>query len=438
MCKISVIIPVFNAEKYLDISINSILNQSFKDMEIICVDDGSTDQSLALLKHYQNKDKRIIILQQQNKYAGIARNLGMSVAHGKYLAFLDADDYFKPDMLQKAYECAEASQADIVVFGGEQFREDIKSIEPFPALLRENLLPELSGNSFDNKIKTENLLSFTNPAPWNKLFRRDFILKNQLQFQGYKRFNDAYFVVMALVLAEKIGIVRENLVLYRTGNHQSLQGSNDEMSTQFIDVFLDIKNKLIELNLYEKVKKCFRKISLSTCIYVLESLSDAKAFETLYLKLRQEVFENFDIIGSVREDYYNVYAYEQYLYIMSHTPMEYLMDKCRNKQELLYTFPFMRVKKNSKIILYGAGKIGRIFYQQIKKTGYCKIVEWVDKRERMYGGYHISTPEEADWKSAEQIVIAIEKESVAKDIQKILAEQFCIAETRMVWESPTL
>lgn len=438
MCKISVIVPVFNAEKFLDISINSILNQSFKDIEIICVDDGSTDRTPELLEEFQKKDNRIIILRQQNGYAGSARNLGMSVAQGKYLSFLDADDYFKPDMLQKAYGCAEASRADIIVFGGEQFREDIKSIEPFPALLRENLLPELTENCFDNKKKSENLLSFTNPAPWNKLFRKDFILKHRLQFQGYKRFNDAYFVVMALVLAEKIGVIRENMVLYRTGNHQSLQGSNDEMSTQFINVFSDIKNKLIELGLYGQVKKCFQKISLSTCIYVLESLSDAKAFETLYLRLQQEVFDNFDITGSLEDDYYNKYAYRQYRYIACHTPMEYLMDNCINKQDPIYLFPFMRVKKQSKIILYGAGKVGRIFYRQIKKTNYCQIIEWIDKSEVMYDGYRISKPEKADWTCADHIVIAIEKTNVAKEIQKRLSEEFHVETAKIVWESPIL
>ncbi len=438
--EISVIIPVYNAEEYVGIALDSLLEQSFKDIEIICVDDGSTDQSLELLHQYQEKDERIIVLHQENKYAGVARNLGMSVAQGRYLAFLDADDYFRPDMLKKAYECAEAEKADIVVFGGEKFRGDINNLEPFPALLREDLLPPSTKNGFENEIKIENIMSFTNPAPWNKLFRKDFILKEHLQFQSYKRFNDAYFVVMALVLAQKIGIVHENLVCYRTGNGSSLQGSNDEIPMQFADVFSDIQTKLKELNLYEQVEKSFRKISLSTCIYTLESLTNADAFEKLYLKLQRELFVKFNIIGSPKSDYYNIYAYNQYLYICSHTPMEYLMDKFKNRpeQETQYLFPYSQIEKNSKIMLYGAGKVGRTFYQQIKKTQYCHIEAWVDKKERMYDGCTIHRPEEADWDKCEKIVIAIEKESIAQDIENTLIDEYHVAKGKIFWESPIL
>lgn len=440
MCKISVIMPVYNASEYLDMAIDSLIKQNFKDIEIICVDDGSTDQSLNILLQYQKRDERIKVLKQENQYAGVARNLGMSVAQGKYLAFLDADDYFKADMLQKAYKCAEEEQADIVVFGGEKFRQDIKNTEPFSALLREDLLPEMTRNSFENTVKMDNLLSFTNPAPWNKLFRKDFVEKHQLKFQACKRFNDAYFVVLAVVLAEKIGIVHENLVLYRTGNEKSLQGSNDESPLQFVDVFTDIKNKLIELNLYDQIRTCFRRISLSTCIYTLESLTNAKAFEQLYEEMKNNLFRRFDIIDSQRQDYYNRYAYDQYLYIDSHTPVEYWMERYykKEKPEVPYLFPFGKIDKGSEIIIYGAGKVGRAFYQQIKRTNYCKIAKWVDKKERIYDGYVITKPEEVDWQEGNQIVIAIERENIAEEIRSFLLGEFQIARERIVWESPVM
>ncbi|MDE7253384.1 MAG: glycosyltransferase [Acetatifactor sp.] len=342
--------PVFNAEKYVGIALDSLLEQSFKDMEIICVDDGSTDQSLKILQQYQKKDVRITILQQENKFAGVARNLGMSVARGKYLSFLDADDYFRPDMLQRAYECAEEENADIVVFGGEMFSEDINNVDPYPALLRGELLPPAIKNSFENKIKIENIMNFTIPVPWNKLFRREFILNQQLQFQNYKRANDSYFVLMALVLAQKIGIVHEKLICYRTGNANSLQGSRNEAPMQFADVYSDIQNKLMELNLYEQVEKSFRKRCLSTCVYMLEALTNADAFEKLYLKLQSELFARFNIIGSPMSDYYDRYAYNQYLYICSHTPMEYLMDKLKNKNKQKMEELNETIKKDNKIL----------------------------------------------------------------------------------------
>ena len=102
---VSVIMPVYNSEKYLRVALDSLINSTLKNIEIICVDDGSTDSSFDILKEYKQKDNRFILLRQKNSYAGVARNYGMSVAKGKYLSFLDSDDYFKTTMLEEAYLC---------------------------------------------------------------------------------------------------------------------------------------------------------------------------------------------------------------------------------------------------------------------------------------------------------------------------------------------
>ena len=104
--KISVIIPVYNAEKYLRECLDSVIEQTLQEIEIICVDDGSTDNSLAILKEYTQKDERLKIIEQANRGAGAARNLGMAVALGEYLAFLDADDLYYPQALAQAYSVA--------------------------------------------------------------------------------------------------------------------------------------------------------------------------------------------------------------------------------------------------------------------------------------------------------------------------------------------
>ena len=120
--KVSVILPVYNASDYLHQCMDSIVGQTLKDIEIICVDDGSTDNSLDILKEYEQKDKRVKVIQQKNAGAGAARNNGLSIATGEYLSFLDSDDFFEPDMLEKAYEKAKGSNAQIVVFRSDQYR----------------------------------------------------------------------------------------------------------------------------------------------------------------------------------------------------------------------------------------------------------------------------------------------------------------------------
>ena len=97
---ISIIIPVYNIEKYLKCCLNSILEQTFQEFEVICVDDGSTDHSLEILEEYKKKDKRIRIFTQENKYAGVARNNGLKHAKGEYVLFLDADDFLEKDTLR--------------------------------------------------------------------------------------------------------------------------------------------------------------------------------------------------------------------------------------------------------------------------------------------------------------------------------------------------
>jgi len=115
MIKVSVIVPVYNCENYLSEMLDSILNQSMKEIEVICVDDGSTDGSAQILKEYADKDARVTVLTQENAGAGIARNAGIKIAQGKYLSILDSDDWFEPDMLEKAYQKCEQDRADLCV-----------------------------------------------------------------------------------------------------------------------------------------------------------------------------------------------------------------------------------------------------------------------------------------------------------------------------------
>ena len=118
--KVSVILPVYNVEKYLKQCMDSIVNQTLKDIEIICVDDGSTDASLSILKEYEKEDDRVKVICQQNAGAGAARNNGLSIATGEYLSFLDSDDFFSLDMLEKSYAEAKKEDADLIVFRSDQ------------------------------------------------------------------------------------------------------------------------------------------------------------------------------------------------------------------------------------------------------------------------------------------------------------------------------
>ena len=138
---VSVIMPVYNNEKYLEQCLDSIVNQSLTDIEIICVDDGSEDSSAEILKRYAEKDSRIRIIYQENAGAGAARNNGLRHSRGKYLSFLDSDDFFENDMLEKAVKKIEEDAADFVVFRCDQYLNDCDKFKNVRYTLKEQTLP---------------------------------------------------------------------------------------------------------------------------------------------------------------------------------------------------------------------------------------------------------------------------------------------------------
>ena len=138
---VSVIIPAWNASSYLRQCLDSVTSQTLTDIEIICVDDGSTDDTSDILCEYAEKDTRISVIRQENRGAGAARNNALKYAKGKYLSFLDADDFFEPEMLEKSYAAAEKNQADIVVFGCDYYSEANDRFRSCPNSINRLILP---------------------------------------------------------------------------------------------------------------------------------------------------------------------------------------------------------------------------------------------------------------------------------------------------------
>lgn len=136
--KVSVIVPVYNTEPYLEQCIESILGQTLREMEVICVDDGSSDRSVEILKEKSRLDQRLRILTQKNSGGGAARNLGMKHAKGKYLVFLDSDDFFLPEMLEEMSARCEETGAQICVCKAKCYHEDLEFETPEPAAMRED------------------------------------------------------------------------------------------------------------------------------------------------------------------------------------------------------------------------------------------------------------------------------------------------------------
>ena len=258
---VSVVVPVYNTSRYLRQCVDSLINQTLKNVEFIFVDDGSTDDSVEILKEYQKKDERIKILQQENLYAGVARNNGMRHATGKYIIFLDSDDFFELTLLEQAFRCAEDNRAEIVLFGYNRYDTQTGISTPYEAI---SSLPDMvfSVESVDARLD-DRFFSKCCAAPWNKLYLRGFIEKHCLRFQNVRKCNDTYFVLTSLILAERIKYLDRSLVNYRTKNPNSLQGNKGANRESYIDCGVSVKKKATELDKYNGIVKA------SLCSYTI-------------------------------------------------------------------------------------------------------------------------------------------------------------------------
>lgn len=324
---VSVIIAAYNCDKYINQCIDSLLNQSFKNFEIIVVDDGSTDRTYSILNEYKTKNKNLYVYRQKNKYAGVARNNGLSRAKGEYVLFLDADDFFEPNMLMLAYQRAKSVDADIVVFKGREYNDVTKEFKNCRFPLSPELFPNkavISAGEFGEKLFQANSC-----IAWNKLISKKFIDKVGVKFSSTKSSNDTVFIYTLLSLAKRITLVNEILVNYRTGNPNSLQRSKAKSWECICIAFFQLKKKLIETGQYESQKRTFINKALQANLYYLSTIDD-KTRAIMECSLNNKYFKLLDInkYAEVPNFIYNKNFRKQYIEIKQkkYIPIVYASD----------------------------------------------------------------------------------------------------------------
>ena len=309
MPKVSIIIPVYNVEKYLHQCMDSIINQTLKDIEIICVDDGSTDNSLKILKEYAQKDNRIIVLTQENSGAGAARNLGMKHATGSYLSILDSDDYFDHTMLELLYKKAEKTKTDITICRSQHLDEKTKNIEPMPWSLKTNFLPEKE--VFNYKDVLDHVFDFCIGWSWDKLYKTSFIKETQLEFQNLRSTNDAFFVFMSLLHAKKITTIENILITHRKNTFTSLSETRDKDPNCFLTAVIEMKKYMEEKGFYNSVKKSFLNWFCDFSFWHLDTLQNQENKKQLKKHLTKTIFKKFGIYDLEEEFFYNKKLYQR-------------------------------------------------------------------------------------------------------------------------------
>lgn len=372
---VSIIVPVYNTEKYLCQCMDSILGQTLRDIEVICVDDGSTDACPCILDDYAAADRRVKVIHQKNGGIVSARKAGIRASKGEYIGYVDSDDWIEPDMYKKLLDVLDDGNADVSMCGRFEDTGNLSRVvrHGFPAgrydkhELIEKIYPQMivNGSFFEWGIF---------PGVWDKLFCRECLEPFQMAVDDRLVMGeDAACVYPALVNADSIYVLPDCLYHYRQTAASMVKQNKDNEALR-------------------------------------------KQFQILYHSVNASL-ESYKDIYDLREQW------KEYLLFLMVPRAEALYE---NLEQLDYLFPFPNVKRSSRIILYGMGTYGQLLYQFINHTGFCHVLACADKNhmELAKQGFSVVSPDEIGNYEYDAIVVASSFATVRNSIYKELASKY--------------
>ena len=291
--KVSIIIPVYNAGRYLEQCLNSVLSQTLKDIEIICIDDCSDDNSAKILKKFEKSGIKIITSDRQQGQAH-ARNVGIDIAKGKYIGFVDADDYADITMFEKMYKKAKKDNADIEICEAVMYDDtEKKTVSDDYFTLK--CFPETFDNIVFNAEDTVDFIENINVTLWNKIYKTSFLKNNKIKFSEGYIYEDMPFIYEVYTKADKIGILRESLYYYRVNTKNSTMNKNDKKVLDRIDMVEKSLEIFKKLPYFEKIRGKILNWAIHD-IYYRYTLIDSK-YQKEFFFMMQKLFKNIDVSG---------------------------------------------------------------------------------------------------------------------------------------------
>ena len=380
---ISVIVPVYNVENYLEQCLNSILNQTFSNIEIICVNDGSKDSSRKILEEYKKRDYRIKIVDKENRGLSSARNAGLKYAQGEFISFIDSDDWIDKTMLEKLYKNITGLNTDIAICAVHQFDERKQIIDDS----NKYYTLEFFDKSFDDRAfcykDTKPFLMDVCVMAWNKLYRKSLIDRCSAKFPEGLIFEDGPFFFSLFFKTQRVSIVRDFLYYYRINRNGSIVQKAGKKYIDIIDIAELMLAEINKIDDAQEIRELFCKKKAEDFIYRFEHLKIkyknkfAKKLKEKSSLTKEEYFPQSVLKGGFLYNYYlfqglktgNIFEFYKRKYKMKSM---YKFMEILYKEDGVYFFKYknnvIRLKKHPKLfdIYYYNDKIYISILKKIK------------------------------------------------------------------------
>ena len=296
--KVSIIVPVYNNSKHLRTCLNSLVEQTLKDIEIICVDDASTDNSLEILKQYQSKYSNIKIIQNKiNRGPGASRNIGIEAAGGEYIGFVDADDYVNINMYEELYEGAKELGNPEIVYTGISFVQDDR--------FRNYNAPRYRKGYAGTPLTRKSMLMDISPSMCNKIVRRDFL--GDTRFLENVMWEDAALSFILHLKANSFADVNNHNYYYRKSSTEGYSSKNNKYNPDIFDIFTVIKEINRQAKISKRDKFYYDELRLLSFALAFQRISEAMGWKPKnneekaeIIKIRKQLYKRtYDELGSI-------------------------------------------------------------------------------------------------------------------------------------------
>src|SRR5574344_974602 len=369
MSKISIIVPVYNAGKYLKECMDSILNQTLKDIDIICINDGSTDDSSEILNEYAKKDNRVQVIHKINEGLGKTYNRGIKMANGEYIAFVEPDDYLEPDMYEILYTKAKESNAEIVKSSYYQYDPNAK-IKNKP----DKQFCWMTQNKSAFNLKTNETLICFHSSIWSAIYKNEFVKQIHFAENPGAAYPDFSFSIEALIKAEKIIAVHKYLYHWRLSD-SDLSSSCDD-SKRVMIILNEIERAITILkanNCYEELKEIFYAHCMNPCM---------SFYKNIKISYKKEFFDKMCVLFECVKDFEDF----EYKYFDKYTEKFMRNILAKDFKQSLIIMKIIKEYKIGKFVL--AQSIKYRNYREIKLLNFPIFKQYVEadkKRSKIFG-----------------------------------------------------